>query len=279
LPIALPPRSTADNSRPSGRRRLLATGVATLAGGLTLASRPARAQAQGLGDVPSVVAAAKPSVFAVGVYSRIQQPPFRFAGTGFSLGGGLFATCAHVVQTLNPATREMLALAVATSEGHRVIEVRPVAVHRESDLAVLEWVEAPPITVRGLRLASTTPAEGSDIVLIGFPIGSALGLYAAAHRGVVAAVVPMAIPMPSSAGLQARNVQALRGTPIEVLQLDATAFPGNSGGPVIDVRTGLVVGVVSMALVKGTRESALSTPTGISYAVPVQPLAALLPGR
>lgn len=258
----------------------MATGLATLAGGFALASRqPAHAQPQGLGDVPSVVAAAKPSVFAVGVYSRIQQPPFRFAGTGFSLGGGLFATCAHVVQALNPATREMLALAVATSDGHRVIEVRPVAIHRESDLAVLEWVDAPPITVRGLRLASATPAEGSDIVLLGFPIGSALGLYAAAHRGVVAAVVPMAIPMPSSAGLQARNVQALRGTPIEVLQLDATAFPGNSGGPVIDVRTGLVVGVVSMALVKGTRESALSTPTGISYAVPVQQLAALLPAR
>ena len=41
-----------------------------------------------------------------------------------------------------------------------------------------------------------------------------------------------------------RNVQALRNAPIELLQLDATAYPGNSGGPVIEVSTGLVVGVV-----------------------------------
>jgi S1-C subfamily serine protease len=272
LPHTLEPASRA-------RRRLAAAGAAALAVA-ALPSRHAGAQpATGVGDVPSVVAAAKPAVFAVGVYSRIQQPPFRFAGSGFSIGGGLFVTCAHVVQPLNPATREMLAVAVSTSEGHRVIEVRPVAIRRDTDLAVLEWVNPPEVAVRSLRVASAIPPEGSDIVLIGFPIGSALGLYAASHRGVIAAVVPMAFPLPTTAGLDARNVQALRGSPVEVLQLDATAFPGNSGGPVIDVRTGLVVGVVSMALVKGTRESAISTPTGISYAVPVQQLAGLLPPR
>ena len=116
-------------------------------------------------------------------------------------------------------------------------------------------------------------------MLIGFPIGSALGLHAASHRGVVAAVVPMAMPLSTTAGLEARNVQALRNAPIEILQLDATAYPGNSGGPVIDVRTGLVVGVVSMTLVKSTRESAIGSPSGISYAVPVQQLAGMLPAR
>jgi S1-C subfamily serine protease len=38
---------------------------------------------------------------------------------------------------------------------------------------------------------------------------------------------------------------------------------------VLDARTGEVVGVVNMVLVRGTRESALSNPTGISYAIPV----------
>jgi S1-C subfamily serine protease len=262
------------------RRRLTAAGATAIALAATMPPRQLLAQhVLGAGDLPSLVAAVKPAVFAVGVHSRIQQPPFRFAGSGFSIGGGLFVTCAHVVQPLNPATREVLAVAVATSDGHRVIEVRPVAIRRDTDLAILEWVNPPEIAVRGLRLASAMPPEGSDIVLIGFPIGGALGLHAASHRGVIAAVVPMAMPLPTSAGLEARNIQALRNTPVEVLQLDATAFPGNSGGPVIDVRTGLVVGVVSMALVKGTRESAISTPTGISYAVPVQQLAGLLPPR
>ena len=67
-----------------------------------------------------------------------------------------------------------------------------------------------------------------------------------------------------------RAVAQLRQGPIEAYQLDATAYPGNSGGPVLDARTGSVLGVVNMVLVRGTRESALSHPTGITYAIPVR---------
>ena len=49
---------------------------------------------------------------------------------------------------------------------------------------------------------------------------------------------------------------------------DGTAYPGNSGGPLFDPDTGEVLGVVSMVLIKSTRESALTHPSGISYAVP-----------
>jgi hypothetical protein len=35
-------------------------------------------------------------------------------------------------------------------------------------------------------------------------------------------------------------------------------------------RTGEVVGVINKVLVKDTKESALSSPTGISYAIPVK---------
>ena len=45
---------------------------------------------------------------------------------------------------------------------------------------------------------------------------------------------------------------------------------GNSGSPLFDTRTGEVVGILNMVFVKGTRESALSNPTGISYAIPIQ---------
>ncbi|KAI1696825.1 hypothetical protein Ddc_20131 [Ditylenchus destructor] len=40
---------------------------------------------------------------------------------------------------------------------------------------------------------------------------------------------------------------------MEFLQLDITAYPGNSGGPLLDIRTGKVVGVVNMVVQKGTR--------------------------
>jgi S1-C subfamily serine protease len=61
-----------------------------------------------------------------------------------------------------------------------------------------------------------------------------------------------------------------------VLQLDATAYPGNSGSPIYDPATGDVLGIVNMVFVKGTKEAALSQPSGITYAVPVQHLQALL---
>lgn len=258
---------------PLSRRRALGSLGALAA----LASHPQWARAQTAGDIPSLVAASKPAVLAVGVFSRLGNPPFRFAGTCFAIAGGRFVTCAHVVQPIDPATREFLAIALPGVEGMRAIEVKVVASKRESDLAILEPVNPLPEPIKALRLSNTLPAEGSDIVLIGYPIGSALGLHAAAHRGIVSAVVPMAMPLPTTSGLEARNVQALRNAPIEILQLDATAYPGNSGGPVIDVRSGLVVGVVSLTLVKGTRESAIGSPSGISYAVPVQQLVGMIP--
>jgi serine protease Do len=230
-------------------------------------------------ELTSLISSTKPSVFPVGVYSRLQKPAFRFVGTCFAAGGQRFVTCAHVAQVIDPGAREILTIAVPETAGIRIVEMRVVASSRETDLALLAPVGTLAPQPRPLALAAEIPAEGSDVVLIGYPIGNALGLNAASHRGLVAAVVPMAMPMPTTTGLEARNVQALRQAPIEILQLDATAYPGNSGGPVIDIATGLVVAVVSLALVKGTRESAISSPSGISYAVPVTHLSDLFAVR
>ena len=60
------------------------------------------------------------------------------------------------------------------------------------------------------------------------------------------------------------------------MQLDATAYPGNSGSPLYDPASGKVVGVLNMVLVKESRENVLSQPSGITYAIPVQPLIELL---
>jgi S1-C subfamily serine protease len=111
---------------------------------------------------------------------------------------------------------------------------------------------------------------------MGFPIGGALGFTPVTHRGIVAAVTMMAQQAATAQQLDARAASRLRAGNFEVLQLDATAYPGNSGGPVFDAAGGAVIGVVNMVLVKGSRESALSQPTGISYAIPVRHLLALL---
>jgi len=61
-----------------------------------------------------------------------------------------------------------------------------------------------------------------------------------------------------------------------IFQLDATAYPGNSGSPVYDPESAQVIGVVNQVLVKGTKEAALSNPSGIAYAVPSRYVADLL---
>jgi S1-C subfamily serine protease len=86
----------------------------------------------------------------------------------------------------------------------------------------------------------------------------------------VSSITSAALPANSASQLDPRAINQLRNGTFEMLQLDATAYPGSSGGPLFDAATGRVIGVVSMGLLKGARESALSNPTGITYAVPVQ---------
>ncbi len=229
-------------------------------------------------DVPAIIAAAKPSIVAIGVAAPLQTPQFRFVGSGFVVDNGLrIVTCAHVVPTLDAEKRESIAIAVPGGESARLIRVRIAALHRDSDVAVLEF-DGPPLPA--LRLAETAEVrEGTDVVLMGFPLGGALGLFAATHRGIIAAITPMIVPAASSSNLRSQSVNVMRGAPIQLLQLDATSFPGNSGGPLMDAATGRVLGIVSLGLAKGTRESAIQHPTGISYAVPVRYVAAALGPR
>lgn len=53
-----------------------------------------------------------------------------------------------------------------------------------------------------------------------------------------------------------------------MFQLDAVAYPGNSGSPLYDGETGEVIGVINAVFVKGAKENALKDPTGITYAIP-----------
>ena len=100
--------------------------------------------------------------------------------------------------------------------------------------------------------------------------------HVATHRGNIASLTTAALPAATAQQLDPRALARLREGNFDLLQLDATAYPGNSGGPLLDAETGRVLGIVNMVLVKAGRESALSNPTGITYAVPVRHLHELL---
>ena len=229
-------------------------------------------------DLVSVIAAAKPSILPLGTFNATDSPRFGFRGTSFVVGdGNMVATNFHVL----PPLAEMesgphLAVVVArNSDGNAQLRrARVIATDRSHDLALLRIEGA---ALRPLELAESGSArEGQAITLMGFPIGGTLGFAAVSHRGIVASITTAALPAATAQQLDPRALIRLREGNYEVLQLDATAYPGNSGGPVLDANSGQVLGIVNMVLVKAGRESALSSPTGISYAIPVRHLHELL---
>jgi S1-C subfamily serine protease len=232
-------------------------------------------------DVQGTIARVKGSVVAVGTYEQTRSPPFQFHGTGFAAGDGtLIVTNAHVLPpVLDPKGNESVAVLTrgTPKDGREQAQVRVarrVAVDPGADLAVLK-VEGPPLPPLKLR-DSDTVREGQEVLLTGYPVGAVLGPFAATHRGMIASITPIAIPQARAADLDPGTLRRLATGTFPVFQLDATAYPGNSGSPIYDPDTGDVIGIVNMVLVKGTKESALSQPTGITYAIPSKHVKALL---
>jgi serine protease Do len=231
-------------------------------------------------DLPTLIAAVKPSVLPVGTFKATDSPRFGFRGTGFVVGDGtLVATNFHVL----PEGAEldtgpvMMVMVSRTTESGQLRRARVVATDRSRDLALLRMDGAP---LKPLVLDEPGAArEGQSVALVGFPIGGTLGFAPVTHRGIIASITTAALPAATAQQLDPRALVRLREGNYELFQLDATAYPGNSGGPLLDAETGRVLGIVNMVLVKGGRESALSNPTGISYAVPVRHLHDLLKGR
>jgi serine protease Do len=233
-------------------------------------------------DLPGLIAAARPSVLPLGTFSPTDNPRFSFRGTGFVVGDGtLVATNFHVLaaaaDTAEPGSGpQMMVLTGRSGELASGRRARVVATDRVHDLALLR-IEGP--ALQALALAEPGGArEGADIALMGYPIGGTLGYALVTHRGILASITTAALPAATASRLDPRALLRLREGNFELLQLDATAYPGNSGGPVFDTATGRVIGVLNMVLVKAGRESALSAPTGISYAVPVAALRVLMAG-
>jgi S1-C subfamily serine protease len=256
------------------RRRLLAAAVTV--GLLPLLAHVPAAFAQ----LPqATIERVKGSVVAIGTFQSTRVPQFRFLGTGFVVGDGtLAATNAHVLPaTLEPgADPELLVALLPGSELSRVgvRKLVRLAVDSEHDLAVLR-MDGPPMKPLALR-DSASVAEGDSLLFTGFPIGGVLGLFPATHRAMVAAIAPVVIPSASGQRLDPKSVRRLRDAAFSVFQLDATAFPGNSGSPLYDPASGEVVGILNMVFVKATKESALTQPSGISYAIPSRFLIELL---
>ncbi len=228
-----------------------------------------------LAGLPETVALVRPAVVGVGTMQVTRRPPARLLGTGFVIGDGtLVATNAHVVpEVLAVEDQEYLAVFVGRGKYPQRRRARQVAMDLKYDLAILK-IEGDPLPM--LRLGdSDRVREGESIAFTGFPIGAVLGLYPVTHHGLVSAISPIVLPASSGRQLTAKMIRRMRD-PFDIFQLDATAYPGNSGSPLYLPKTGEVIGVLNMVLIKESKESILEKPSGISYAIPGKYLKALL---
>jgi S1-C subfamily serine protease len=216
-----------------------------------------------------VVAKIKPSVVGVGVHTPTSRPQNILRGSGFVIGdGSLVVTNDHVLpELLDESLRQQVAIFVGIGKQAKVRMADVIARSSLYDLAVLKVVGSP---LPAMKLASDSlRPDGSYIAFTGFPIGTVLGLYPVTHRGIIASTTPTIIPVPSAGQISLKMLKSMRN-PYMVYQLDATAYPGNSGSAMYDMNTGEVLGVINKVFVQETKETVISKPSGITYAIPVK---------
>lgn len=220
-------------------------------------------------ELVQVIDDIKPSVVGIGSLQQTRGPAVSFIGTGFIIGDGLtVVTAAHVVNDLvNSGQSATLGILVRTGDNAQFRAATVSMIDKEHDLARLRIKGT---ALPALKLGDSSKVrEGKALAFTGFPLGMVLGLHHVTHRCIVSSITPLATPAITARELDARIARQLQKPGYAVFQLDGTAYPGSSGSPLFDPATGDVVGVVNMVFVKGVKESAISAPSGITYAIPI----------
>jgi thioredoxin-like negative regulator of GroEL len=179
-------------------------------------------------------------------------------GSGFFLSGdGLLVTNAHVVEGGSRLLVYIHDRLVATSSQVLVTD-------SDADLAALRVpVDSPEI----LALAPDNPSEGIEVMSVGYPrITDILQMGFALHSTLGSGMV--------SGMAQGRS--RTNGQPAGFVQTTGILNFGNSGGPLIDAETGVVVGMVVTTVPylerakdrAGTSIGSVSMKSGIGYSIP-----------
>ncbi|MDO9284779.1 MAG: trypsin-like peptidase domain-containing protein [Aquabacterium sp.] len=170
----------------------------------------------------------------------------RSVGTGVVIvDKGLILTNLHVVEG---AARITVTFADGSQSEAKVVSLQP-----ENDLAVLQALTIPDDLHAATMRSTGGLAPGDAVLAVGFPFG----IGPSASQGVVS-------------GLK-REFRSPEGKRIltNLIQFDAAANPGNSGGPLVTM-DGHVVGIVTAIMNPNEQRTFI----GIGFAVPIENAAA-----
>ncbi len=175
-----------------------------------------------------------------------KTPVERGVGTGVVIiDNGTILTNLHVV---NGAKRIRVSFMDGTESDAQLLSIQP-----ENDLAVLRARTIPDDLSAATMRSTGDLAPGDHVIAVGFPFG----IGPSVSEGVVS-------------GLK-REFRSPEGqqTMSNLIQFDAAANPGNSGGPLVTM-DGEVVGIVT-AILNPSRQRVF---IGIGFAVPIENAAA-----
>ena len=222
-----------------------------------------------LADLPDTIEHILPGIVGIGTVQKTRRPPARLVGTGFVVGDGRHViTNAHVIpKEIDTAKLEYLAVFTGKGNNPQTRQAVQVKVDEVHDLVLLRF-EGKPLPALSLGQSSGV-REGEEYAFTGFPLGVIFGLHPVTHHGIISSITPIALQANAASQLDPTQIRRLR-SPYDVFQLDATAYPGNSGSPLYHPETGAVIGIVNMVFVKEGRENILAKPSGISYAIPAR---------
>lgn len=163
-------------------------------------------------------------------------------GTGVVIvDKGIILTNLHVV---DGAERVQVVFADGTESEASVIGLQP-----ENDLAVLQAKTIPDDLMPATLRSTQDLAVGDQVIAVGFPFG----IGPSASAGIISGL--------KRAYRSPEHTRALTN----LIQFDAAANPGNSGGPLVTM-DGEVVGIVTAIL----NPSEQSVFIGIGFAVPIE---------
>jgi serine protease Do len=211
----------------------------------------------------------KPGIVGIGTFQETRRPPGILRGTGFVVADGRHVvTNAHVLpEKIDEKHHEFIAVFTGQGKEGQVLATQTIGIENDHDLCLLRFEgKALPSLALG---DDSLVREGELYAFTGYPLGAILGLYAATHRGIISAITPIVIPVNAMRQLDGELIGRLKN-PYLIFQLDATAYPGNSGSPLYDVKSGRVIGIINKVFVQGTKEHAITTPSGMTYAIPVR---------
>ena len=138
-------------------------------------------------------------------------------------------------------------------------------------------LDGPPLPALPLG-RSDAVREGQAVAFTGFPSAPS-SAFIRRPTGDRLGDLPIVLP-PTARSLNEQVIKRIKTGAFKIFQLDATAYPGNSGSPVFDANDRRSPGHHQHGFRQGKqKEAALTQPSGITYAIPAEHLQALLPER